>query len=87
MFFQANPNILDKKGNAPIHVAAFEDYDDVVELLTSRTSKRQIQNICGRSPLVSCFEEDTANYDSLEVLLKWVKQNYFYTRQEKNILV
>lgn len=28
-----------------------------------------IQNIAGRSPLVSCFEEDCSNYDSLEVLL------------------
>ena len=53
MEYHADPNLQDKKGNAPIHVAAFGDHAAVVALLSDKTSKRRIHNLCGKSPLVS----------------------------------
>ena len=68
--YKADPNLLNARNNAPIHLAAFGDHVECVALLSERTSKRKIQNFAGKSPLISCLEEDNCNYDSMEVLLK-----------------
>ena len=68
--YKADPNLMNAKDHAPIHLAAYGDHSEVVALLSERTSKRKIHNLCGKSPLISCLENDNCNYDSLEVLLK-----------------
>ena len=68
--YKADPNVMNAKDHAPIHLAAFGDHSEVVALLSERTSKRKIHNLCGKSPLISCLEHDNCNYDSLQVLLK-----------------
>ena len=68
--YKADPNLLNAKNHAPIHLAAFGDHVEVVKLLSERTSKRKIHNFAGKSPLISCLEQSNYNYDSLEVLLK-----------------
>ena len=49
-----------------LNKACYEDHFEVVALLTEHTSKEKIHSESGRSPLVSCFEDGGANYDSLE---------------------
>ena len=68
--YKADPNMLNARNNAPIHLAANGDHVECVALLSERTSKRKIQNFAGKSPLISCLEEDSCNYDSMEILLK-----------------
>ena len=68
--FKADAHQLDKLDQAPIHLAAFNDHYEVVALLSAHSCKNTIQNTAGKSPIVSCLEENKANYDSLEVLLE-----------------
>ena len=38
-------------------------------MLSKKSSQRQIENSGGKSPLISCLEEDNVNWYSLEILL------------------
>ena len=67
--YGANANEINKENLTPIHLAAFENFTDVVELLTKHSDKEKIQQRSGRSPLVCCLEKGVTNYKTLEGIL------------------
>ncbi|CBY07918.1 unnamed protein product [Oikopleura dioica] len=66
----ANPNALDKRNRAPIHLAAMGDFIAIVGELTRVTNKRRIYKESGLSPIISCLEDASDNYYTMELLLE-----------------
>ena len=69
LFHGADANEINKENLAAIHLAAFENFSEVVQLLTKHSDKEQIQQKSGRSPLVCCLEKGVTNYETLEGIL------------------